>query len=175
MSVEKLQELFNYYGSGIGVHHSITYDQMTIEELKEHWEEQQRLLKDNGLGEGKHMAYPGGRHPAEVVQLAKNYFTSCRTINSLVSLETYPPADAFRLRAVSSVGASGNNVDYVKDKIDKANASGSWLILVFHKIEDGDNSMYCTEDDLKAIADYAIASGAKIMNMAEVYDSVIHI
>ena len=175
LSVEKLQELVNYYGSDIGVHHSITYDQMTIEELKEHWEEQQRLLKDNGLGEGKHMAYPGGRHPAEVVQLAKNYFTSCRTINSLVSLETYPPADAFRLRDVSSVGASGNNVDYVKDKIDKANASGSWLILVFHKIEDGDNSMYCTEDDLKAIADYAIASGAKIMNMAEVYDSVIHI
>lgn len=173
MTVKELQELVNYYGADIEVHNAKTYDEMSQEEIKSHWTENQRLLKENGLSEGKHMAYPGGMHPAEVVQLAKGFFTSCRTISGLLHAESFPPADLFRIRAVSSIGAAGYNVDYVKDKIDRAIASGSWLILVFHRIEDGDTSMYCSEADLSAIADYAIASGAKIMNIAEVFDSTL--
>ena len=52
-------------------------------------------------------------------------------------------------------------------------ASKSWLILTFHRIEDGNTSMYCSESELSEIADYAIASGAYIMNYAEVMESSV--
>ena len=176
MTVKELQELVNYYGAEVGVHHATVYDQMTAEELREHWTQYQQIIKENGLGDGKHMAYPGGLHPAEVVQLAKGFFVSCRTIYGLTHAETYPPADDYRLRAISSISAAsgGYNVEYIKDKIDRAMAAGAWLILVFHRIEEGNTTMYCSETDLAAIADYAIASSANIMNVAEVFDSNFH-
>lgn len=171
MTIRELQELVNLYGTHIGMHHATIYDQMTLEELESHWTEYQKIMRESGLGDGRHLAYPGGRHPAEVVQLARSYFDSCRTINGFAHAEAYPPVDNYRVKAISSIGAAGNGVDYIKDKIDRAVASGSWLILVFHRIEDGDTTSHCSEAELSAIADYALASGAKVMNVAEVYNS----
>lgn len=173
LTITELQELVNYYGADIEVHGDPSYDQWEEDELAGHWANSQKWLKENGLGEGKHLAYPNGIFPDNVVQLAKGYFESCRTITPFIPLETYSPADRYRLRAVSSVGAYNVTVDKVKEYIDRANAAGAWLILVFHKIGDGTDSMWCSEVDLKAIADYAISSGAHIMNYAEVFDSVI--
>jgi peptidoglycan/xylan/chitin deacetylase (PgdA/CDA1 family) len=180
LSTEELQELVNYYGADIEVHGDIPvnaegengYNALSDEELIEHWSYSQKFLKENGLSEGRHMSYPGNYHNNRVVRLAKKFFDSCRTIQYYIPCETYPPADNHRLRAVSSVGASGNNVATIKKYIDQAMASGSWLILTFHRIGDvqGD-SMFCSESDLQAIADYAIESGAMIKNIAEVYNT----
>lgn len=171
LTLPELQELVNYYGTDIEVHGDPSYDQWNETDLVEHWKDSQAWLKENGLGEGKYMAYPNGIFPENVVQLAKGYFDSCRTIIPFIPLESYPVADRYRVRAVSSVGSGSYGVDLIKSYIDKAVASGAWLILVFHKIEDGTGGMYCSETDLKAIADYAIDSGAYIMNYAEVFES----
>ncbi len=174
LTVAELQEMVDYFGTDIEAHGNPTYDTLTEDELVAHWTEAQSFLRNNGLSEGKHLAYPGGRHPANVVKLARRFFTSCRTINSFVPLESLPSADNYRLRAVSGVGAHGSyTVEKVNELIDRAVESDSWLILVFHRIGDGSDTMYCSEDDLATIADYAIASGAKIMNVSEVFDSTI--
>ena len=181
LSTEELQELVNYYGADIEVHGDVYrnessgengYNALSNEELIKHWTDSQRFLKENGLSEGRHMAYPGNYHNNRVVQLAKKYFDSCRTIQYYIPCESYPPADHYRLRAVSSVSAALNDVDTIKRYIDRAMESGSWLILTFHMIGDvqGD-SLYCSESDLQAIADYAIESGAIIKNIAEVYNT----
>ena len=174
LTVGDLQKLVNYYNADIEVHGDPSYDQWNETDLANHWKNSQEWLKANGLGEGKHMAYPNGIFPENVVQLAKAYFDSCRTIIPFVPLETYPPADRYRIRAVSGVGAGGVTVDTVKTYIDKAMEDRAWLILVFHKIgSGGTDSMWCTENDLTAIADYAIESGAEIMNYAEVFESSV--
>lgn len=170
LSVEDLQNLVNHYGADIEVHGDPSYDQWAETDLKEHWEASQKWLKENGLGDGKHMAYPNGMYPDRVVQMARAYFDSCRTITPFIPVESYPPADRYRIRAVSGIGGNGATVDTVKSHIDKAVEGGAWLILVFHKIGDGTDSMWCSEADLRAIADYAIASGAHLMNVAEVFD-----
>ena len=172
MTTTDLQELVNWYGADIEVHGDPSYDQWDEADLVEHWENSQKWLKENGLGDGKHMAYPNGIFPENVVQLAKGYFDSCRTIIPFIPIEAYPLADRYRVRAVSGVGAYSATVDNVKSYIDKTVLSGGWLILVFHKIGDGTDSMWCSEADLKAIADYAISSGAHIMNYAEAFECV---
>ncbi len=173
LKVGDLQKLVNYYGADIEVHGASSYNNKTNEELIAHWEETKKLLKENGLSDGKYMSYPNNMHENRVVQLAKGFFDGCRTIQYYIPSETYPPADNYRVRAISSIGANANNVDYVKTQIDRAMASKSWLVLVFHRIEDGDTSMYCSENDLKEIADYAVSSGAYIMNYAEVMENSV--
>ena len=173
LTIAELQELVNHYGADIEVHGDPSYDQWEETDLAEHWANSQKWLKENGLGDGKHMAYPNGMFPENVVQLAKGYFDSCRTITPFIPFETYPTADRYRIRAVSGVSAYNVTATKVKEYIDRVATSGGWLILVFHKIGDGTDSMWCSETDLKDIADHAINSGAYIMNYAEVFDSVV--
>ena len=173
LKISDLQNLTNYYGADIQVHGASSYNDKTNEELLVQWQKAQAMLKENGLGEGKYMSYPNNMHENRVVQLAKSFFDGCRTIQYYIPSETYPPADNYRVRAVSSISSNSNGVDYVKDKIDRAMASKSWLVLVFHRIEDGDTSMYCSESDFTEIVNYAVNSGAYIMNYAEVMESSI--
>lgn len=187
LSTSELQELVNFYGADIEAHGDPAFITDTVPEserggfsaawtedsLKAYWENMQNYLRENGLSEGKHMAYPNGMYPDRVVQLAKAYFDSCRTIIPFIPVESYPPADRHRIRAVSGISANGITVDAVKTYIDKAIEANAWLILVFHKIGEGTgDSMDCSLDDLKAIADYAIESGAYIMNYAEAFENV---
>ena len=171
LTLDNLKSLVNLYGTDIEVHGDPSYDQWDEEDLKAHWSESQKFIRDNKLGNGNHMAYPNGIFPENVVELAKDYFDSCRTITPYLPVETLPVADRYRIRAVSSISANAVTSDKVKEYIDRVAKDGGWLILVLHKIGDttGD-SMYCSEADLNAIADYAIDSGVDIMNYAEVMD-----
>lgn len=173
LKIADLQKLVNHYGTDVEVHGESSYNDKTNEELIAHWQEAQAILKENGLSDGKYMAYPNNMHENRVVQLAKRFFDGCRTIQYYIPSESYPPADNHRVRAISSISANLNDVDYIKDKIDKAMMSKSWLVLVFHRIEDGETSMYCSETELTEIVDYAINSGAYIMNYAEVMESSV--
>ena len=183
----EFQELVNYYGTDIEVHGHYAYLTPEVPEqdrgpfnvvwtedtLKEHWEDSKKYLKENGLSEGKYMAYPNGAFPDSIVQLTKSYFDSCRTIKPFIPMEAFPPSDNYRVRAISGISGNGSvNVAKVKEYIDRAVASNSWLVLVFHRIEEGTNDTNdCSIADLRAIADYAINSGANIMNYAEAFES----
>ena len=172
LTLDEIKSLVNLYGTDIEVHGDPAYTNpiWTEDKLKEHWSESQKFIRENGLGEGRHMAYPNGMFPENIVELAKDYFDSCRTIIPFMPTETLPVADRYRIRAVSSVG-EGVKVNTIKQYIDRMSKDGGWLVLVLHKIGNAvGDTMYCSEEDLSAIADYAIDSGVDIMNYAEVME-----
>lgn len=127
------------------------------------------MLIDNGLGKGDYMAYPNGFHSDRVVNIAKRFFKACRTIQNYIPMETYPPYDLYRIRAYSNITSS--STDKIKQLIDRSVASGAWLILVYHKIEDGETGMYCSLESLEEVIDYAVNSGIRIMNFKDVFES----
>lgn len=185
LSVSELKELVDYCNADIEVHGDVKgedgtsnkgYNYLTDEELREYWSFSQKFLQDNKLSNGRHASYPGNYHDNRVVELAKEFFDSCRTIQYYIPHETYPAGDSYRLRALSGVGG-GIKVDTIKRYIDYATQSNSWLILTFHRIgevpqgQEANKSMYCSEQELAEIADYAIDSGALIKNMAEIYNT----
>lgn len=193
LTLDEIKSLVNLYGTDIEVHGDPAYTNpiWTEDKLKTHWSESQKFIRENGLGEGKHMAYPNGMFPENVVELAKDYFDSCRTIIPFMPVETLPVADRYRIRAVSGIGeyyelsALGKPLDKlsneeknklseaerVKKYIDRVAQNGGWLILVLHKVgENLADSMYCSENYLSTIADHAIDSGVDIMNYAEVME-----
>ena len=104
-----------------------------------------------------------------VVNIAKRFFKACRTIQNYIPMETYPPYDLYRIRAYSNITSS--STDKIKQLIDRSVASGAWLILVYHKIEDGETGMYCSLESLEEVIDYAVNSGIRIMNFKDVFES----
>lgn len=75
----------------------------------------------------------------------------------------------YRIRAYSNIKSS--STDKIKQLIDRAVSSGAWLILVYHKIEDGETGMYCSLESLEEVIDYAVNSGIRIMNFKDVFES----
>ena len=169
LSTEELKELVKYYGADIEVHGADFYNNMTTEEIVEVWKNTQQYLRENGISDGRHLAYPGGQYPKKATDEVMKYFDSARTIDGYIYQESFPPYNNYQLRAFS--GVMDSNIAKVKQQIDRTVENKNWLILVFHKIESGSGDMYCTPEALAEIADYAINSGARIMNIAEVYET----
>lgn len=171
LTISQLLSLKNNYGWDIELHGDEVFTGMAEEDLVAYIEATQKFVKENGLGDGEHMAYPGGQNNRDVVNVVRRFCKTARTINNNAqSIETIPSPMPYNLRAVSGIGASGTSVATVKETIDKAVASNGWAILVFHQIGDTATSMFCSEADLEEIAKYAVASGADIKTVADMYE-----
>ena len=171
LTTSQLLSLKNDYGWDIELHGDSVFTEMTSDALKTYIEAQQEFVRSNGLGDGNHMAYPGGQNNIDVVNIVRQYCKTARTINSdAVSLESVPCPMPYNLRAVSGIGASGTSVASVKNLIDMVVNANGWLILVFHRIGDTATSMFCSESDLEEIASYAVASGADIKTVDAMWE-----
>lgn len=170
LSLADLAELADVYHADIQCHGPSPYEDMTDEKMIADMSGIQQLLKNEGLSKGEYMAYPSGSHTDRVVKIAKRYYKACRTINSFLPLESYPVQDEFRIRARSSVLTS--EVDKIKELIDRAKTSGEWLILVFHKIEEGgSDGMYCSLEALEEMGRYARESGINILSFKDAFET----
>jgi hypothetical protein len=80
-------------------------------------------------------------------------------------------SEPYRVAAVSSISSAsgGQSVAEVKDFIDTCAQNKSWLILVFHRIEDVQSTMECSEADFTEILDYALSKNVDIKNYSEVF------
>ena len=170
LSLDDMKELVNVYGADIEAHGGSSFDDIEDGALTTLFQETQDFLVENGLSRGRFMAYPNGFHSARVVQLAKSFFDACRTIQYYIPIESYPPYDNYRIRAISSIQDS--QVETIKQYIDRACDNGTWLILVFHKIEEGSGGMFCSLNALEQMIDYAVSKSV-VMNFAEVFESSV--
>lgn len=170
LNLNGFREVVDKYNADIECHGASSFDDMSDDnELATYMQQTKQILIDNGLGKGDYMAYPNGFHSDRVVNIAKRFFKACRTIQNYIPMETYPPYDLYRIRAYSNITSS--STDKIKQLIDRSVASGAWLILVYHKIEDGETGMYCSLESLEEVIDYAVNSGIRIMNFKDVFES----
>ena len=172
LTVAEMQELRQLYGTDIQAHGGTEYQNLTDEQLVEHFRSIKKFLAENGLGNGDHLAYPGGMNPTRAYNLVKKYFQSARTIQSYSVFESFPPFDSHRMRAATGVSQNGSmHATRIKRYIDNAVETNSWLILVFHKIDDGTDSVSCNMETFEELVDYAVNSGISIKNIAEVFET----
>ena len=172
MTEEQIISLKKDYGWDIESHGESRLDQMTDAEIIEDFTLTQRWIRERGLGDGNHYAYPNGVFDERIKSLAQQYFTTGRTID-YSTLNGYGSAllpEPYNIRAISAIGnnPAGHSVASVKREIDRVAQYGGWLILVFHSIGDTNTAMYCAADDLAEIADYALSKGIDIKTVAEV-------
>lgn len=169
MTVAELQELQNVHGWDIQAHGATVYTGMTAAAMRAEWTATKKWFADNGLGRPDHLAYVGGQSNATVVSVAREFFTTARTITSTHN-ETWPPAMPLRLRAVSSVSgySGGVTAATVAGRIDNAIAGSDWLILTFHRFTDtATETLECSWTDLGTICDYINSSGVAVKTVTE--------
>ena len=169
LTISELQTMAEQYKADIQVHGPSPFDDMDDETLIALLKDTQDLIRNNGLGDGEHMSYPNGYHSERVVRIAKRFFKSCRTIQYYTPIESYPAYDNLRLRSISGIVPS--QVSKMKEYIDRCVENGAWLILTFHKMEEGAaDGMYCDLESFTQIVDYAV-SKANVMTIKEVMDT----
>lgn len=130
MTLAQLKELYKT-GWDISGHHETNLTSLTEEEIETIFKNTKNYLYKNGFHKGaEDFAYPNGAWNETVINLAKKYFRSARTI--IHYDESIIPGDYYLLRSFTV--NKDTTVDEIMVEIERAKNNNSWLILVFHKL-----------------------------------------
>ncbi len=120
-----------------GAHHDARFPTLPAEVVEDDLVDARAWLMRYGFNGHHHCAYPGGDFSyggSSILAIAGRYFTSCRTIYQR-QREAIPPSDPLKLRVFYVT--SGTSLAQAKLAVDRAKASHEWIILVFHRLDDG--------------------------------------
>lgn len=160
MTVEQLHIAERFGGWEVIAHHTTPleaggFDTLSTADLDFELAGVKRWLLDNGFRRGADViAYPYGGFDSASLEQTRGYFAAGRTIMRTQGLETFPPADPYRVRAISVVPGDGPAV--VKALIDRAARERAWLVLVFHQVAPSGQGYdtYYPAEDLASIFGY---------------------
>jgi len=133
------------------------------------------LITNGFRGEG--FAYPQGKFDSATIERMRKYFAYGRTI-LYENKETWPPANPYRLRAISgisSVATAGDHANPTKltqagGILELATTEKAWVILTFHVITSGAASVTteCAVADATTILDKIVSQGMACAPVADV-------
>lgn len=162
-SFVKVNEILDMQRRGheIGAHTRNHVDLTTLSST-EAWNEingSRQDLFDIGASPVNFFAYPFGAYNSQVIELVKNAgFAAARSSNGGQNLKT---ENIFTLRRQPMVVMT--TLQEVKDSIDKAINDKTWLILLFHEVNNSGREYSVTPELFQQIVDYL-----KSKNMAPI-------
>ncbi|WP_257202292.1 polysaccharide deacetylase family protein [Corynebacterium cystitidis] len=169
MSLDQIKELQDIHGWDIGSHGSPRLTDLNTDQLKEELSGVKKYMEDNGIGRGaRHYAYPQGRYDQSVLDYMRREFDTARTIEH--DNESVKPGDPHRLR-VFYAGAHIRS-DQVQNAVDKAKENKTWLIMVYHRVEEPSNGApeTVTTSNFKEHMRILGESGLPIKTVREVWE-----
>lgn len=182
MTLTQLQQLRDQNGWEIAAHastlanHNTRFTNLSAADLELEFFNMQQWLVKNGFNGAGHMALPGGQFNAAVLEKAKKYFGSVRTIDGTMH-ETLRPSDIMKIRAISSISSftGGVSAATVNAAIDTAVANKQWLFLVFHDIVTSAPAAttQCLQSDFQAIVDHIHSSGIAVRTVSGVIATIV--
>ncbi|QGN49767.1 polysaccharide deacetylase family protein [Micromonospora sp. WMMC415] len=163
-----------------GLIHEKRYDGVTADEVDTDAAGLRAWLVENGF-HGDSFAYPGGRFGkttdgVSVESIVARYFGTGRSIIAEDNREITPPPMPYRLRSLTGISSFANGLSNPANLagpgglLDRAQQSGGWLILCFHRVIDTapTNSAECHRDDFAAIMRAINARGMAVLPVGEV-------
>jgi peptidoglycan/xylan/chitin deacetylase (PgdA/CDA1 family) len=174
MSLRQLQSLERFAGWDVVAHHvSPLPDEIGLVDLEDDAVLAELLgarawLLTHGFRRGAdHLVYPYGGFDARSIELVRGVFASGRTIVRGLGLETLPPADPYRIRALSVTERDAPGA--LMAEIDRAARERAWLVLVFHRVVDGapDGDTGYRAQDLAAVVAHLAAADVDVLTLPE--------
>jgi peptidoglycan/xylan/chitin deacetylase (PgdA/CDA1 family) len=110
-----------------------------------------------------HFAFPYGELSARSKRLLSDRYGSLRGVHAGL---VHDGGDRNQLPAVGVQGSDGEAT--ARDWIDRAVASGAWLILFTHDVREDASAFGCTPGALERLADHALARGCDIRTVGAV-------
>ena len=174
MSLQELQALERFAGWDVVAHHtSALPDDVGFADLDDEAVLAELLgarawLLAHGFRRGAdHLVYPYGGFDARSIALVRGVFASGRTIVRGLGLETLPPADPYRIRALSVTERDAPEA--LIAAIDRAARERAWLVLVFHRVVEGapDGDTAYRGQDLAAVVAHLAAADVDVLTLPE--------
>ena len=111
-------------------------------------------------------AYPYGDYNSISVTDARSTFEGARTVNGAANDKSTEP---FLLNCYSiHPGAPVYAIGDITKLIDSAQTNGTWLILLFHKVDEDDgDSISVPHDLIQQVTDYLLARSVKVVTMSQ--------
>lgn len=173
LTTTQLQAMQNESGWEIAAHaySQALHDQVggytaaTSAEIAADFAAMKRWLADRGLFGADHIAYPQGLFDDHVLAATRQFFTSGRNVffeGAKASLESWPPADPYRMRSIILSSAGTASLANVKALVDKAVAGKGWLNITVHALGATADSLTWVDTDFDLLVDYIAASGAAV-------------
>lgn len=173
LSTAQLLELVREYGWEVGGHattyakHVQSLDGMTQAERRAELGAIRAWMQQNGITSST-FAYPNGRFDKATVADLAEYFTVGRMATGRYLIPDELTLPSLPLRVLGMNGGT-NTVTAIKDEVDRAAASGTWVVLMFHDIVSPEGtSNDCTPAEHAEIVDYIASVGADCRSMQEV-------
>lgn len=175
MTLDQLKDLYDN-GWDIGAHGwSHTYDLATEAIIKDEMIRPYEWLVKNGfLRSADHMAFPGGITDDNIEAVVKQIYKTARTTAGvgIWALNTLPVMNPLRLKTVDVT--SSRTLTEMKAYVDKAIASKSWLIFMFHDIKENPSGSGWNTPNFQALIDYIAekesAGDLTVKTMSEMSD-----
>lgn len=131
MTLAQIKELRDAHNWDIAGHHDTNLTTLPTSEAETVLIGVKKWLLSNGFIKGSsHFAYPNGGFSADIIDIAKKYFTTGRTIVSFA--ETLPPSNYMALKVLLVIDST--TTASIATAVDQARTNKEWLIIVFHKI-----------------------------------------
>lgn len=180
-----VSELDNMYSLGwdVGNHstdHNDAIAEMTDEEARANYQTNLNWLKANGwTRSADHVCYPQGSHDLELVEVLKSIgVKTART--TIYGIQPVATEDIYRLKTIP-VGKD-IPMELIKHEIDKAIATGSSLMFMYHKIEDNPTEVFSIStaafqeivDYVKQKDDSVPVDDLKVQTISEWYDEYMN-
>lgn len=174
LTLAELVALERYLGWELVAHHTAdvplerSFDSYDEPALANELEALTAWLRDASPSRGwRHLVYPNGRIDEEAIATVRRYFISGRTTVGQLGLETWPPGDPYRLRATSVLASDAPEA--LIDLIDRAAASGGWLILAFHQIVEGETEFQTQYriDDLQRVMEHLARADVDVLLLSD--------
>ena len=169
MSVQQLLE-FKNAGHEIGSH---TYNHKDLTQLDEtgirnELETSKTWLENNGLGPVTSFAAPFGTYNDTTIQLIKEYYGCQRITDGGYNLIS----NFNKYKILVKKVANTTTITELRSWLDYAKASKSWLVLMYHNIEEGTGDLYVTPANFAVQMQAIVDSGVPEMTFKEALDEL---
>lgn len=110
-------------------------------------------------------AYPFGDFNGTSVIIARSTFLAARTVNGNLNDKSVNPLllNAYSIRPDAPVYAFSD----IAPLIDAAQSNGTWLILLFHKVDETGDPISVPHDLIQQVVDYLTAHNVKVVTMSD--------
>jgi len=136
---------------------------LTKDQMREEIVGSKRALQGLGVADVMTFSYPFGEWDTTSLRIVKNEFKGARGSGGIFNekIQNIYVLNSFSLR-------SDTAVETIKQWIDQADRDKTWLILVFHRIDESDSSGFDTSSvALQEIVDYLVDNQVPVKTNAE--------
>jgi hypothetical protein len=128
------------------------------------------LYQNNYKGR-EHFAYPNGGYDASNLSQVMEYFTTGRSIDGFAQPQGFIVPSSINAVTISS----HTSLQKIEQRIDKAIADGSWLVLVWHDIVENEpeKDVEYSKEKFQTVIDMLKNKGVEVLPFSDAYTKIL--